>query len=144
MEDRERDRLCRQIVEGSGDAILVADRRGVIRLWNDGAETVFGYSAQEALGQTLDLIVPERLRARHWEGFDRVMATGETRYGHEVLAVPAQHRNGARISVEFTVVLVRDEAGTVAGVAAVLRDVTARWLRVKELEERLARLEEVR
>ncbi|HEY6008775.1 MAG TPA: PAS domain S-box protein [Geobacteraceae bacterium] len=139
MEERELERLCRRIVEASGDAFLFADCRGVIRLWNGGAAAVFGHSAEEALGQTLDLIVPERLRERHWDGFDRVMATGVTRYGHEVLAVPAQRKDGARISVEFTVALIRDEAGAIAGVAAVLRDVTARWLKEKELEARLAR-----
>jgi PAS domain S-box-containing protein len=141
MDNEERDRLCRQIVEASGDAVLFADRRGVIRLWNSGAEAIFGYTPAEAEGETLDLIVPERLRARHWEGFDRVMATGVTRYGHEVLAVPAERRDGTRLSVEFTVALIRDEAGGVAGVAALMRDVTARWQRDKELEARLAELE---
>ena len=136
MENRERERLCRHIVEASGDAILFADRDGVIRLWNAGAEAIFGYPAQEAEGRTLDLIVPERLREHHWEGFNRVMETGVTRYGREVLAVPAQCRDGTRISVEFTVALIRDDGGAVAGVAAVLRDVTARWLREQEARAR--------
>lgn len=136
METRERERLCRRIVETSGDAILFADRDGVIRLWNTGAEAIFGYPAQEAEGRTLDLIVPERLRQRHWEGFNRVMETGVTRYGREVLAVPALRRDGTRISVEFTVALIRDDSGAVAGVAAVLRDVTARWLRERETASR--------
>ena len=134
--------LCTAIVDGSGDAILFADRKGIIRLWNGGATTVFGYHVEEAIGRTLDLIVPESLRNRHWEGFDQVIASGVTRYGHEVLAVPALHKDGSRISIEFTVVLVRDPTGEVAGVAAVIRDVTARWERERELRERLDRLEQ--
>lgn len=133
--------LCQRIVEESGDAILFADRDGVIRLWNKGAAAIFGHSREEAIGRTLDLIVPEKLRSRHWEGFDRVMATGVTQYGHEVLAVPAVRRDGSRISIEFTVVLVRDPAGKVMGVAAVVREVTARWEREKALLDRLAELE---
>jgi PAS domain S-box-containing protein len=136
------DYLCTAIVEGSGDAILFADRKGIIRLWNRGAVTIFGYPAGEAIGRTLDLIVPESLRSRHWDGFDRVMASGVTRYGHEVLAVPALRKDGSRISIEFTVVLVRDPEGEIAGVAAVIRDVTARWQAEQALRERLEQLEQ--
>ncbi|HEY6837643.1 MAG TPA: PAS domain S-box protein [Geobacteraceae bacterium] len=134
--------LCQRIVEESGDGIIFADKDGVIRLWNRGAAAIFGYSREEAIGRTLDLIVPEKLRSRHWEGFDRVMATGTTRYGQEVLAVPAVRRDGNRISIEFTVALVHDAAGKVMGVAAIIRDVTARWEREKALRERVAELEE--
>ena len=134
------DRLYRQIVESTPEAIVVADPRGVIRLWNGGAEQIFGYPAAEALGQTLDLIIPERLRQRHWDGYHRVMATGETRYGRELLAVPAVRKDGARISLEFTVAILRDEAGRPTGIAAVIRDVTARWERERELRARLAAL----
>ncbi len=134
--------LCQRIVEESGDGILFADKDGVIRLWNKGAAAIFGYSREEVIGRTLDPIVPEKLRSRHWEGFDRVMATGTTRYGHEVLAVPAVRRDGNRISIEFTVALVHDAAGKIMGVAAIIRDVTARWEREKALRERVAELEE--
>ena len=140
-ESAEHDWLCRRIVENSPMAILFADREGKIRLWNSGAETVFGYTAKEALGQSLDLIVPERQRPRHWEGWDKVMASGVTKYGRDPLAVPAMRKDGSRISIEFNVVLVRAESGELAGVAAMVQDVTARWQKQKEMNARLAALE---
>jgi PAS domain S-box-containing protein len=133
--------LCRRIVEDSPIAILFADREGKIRFWNKGAETMFGYSSGEALGQSLDLIVPEKQRARHWEGWDKVMATGVTKYGSDVLAVPAMKKDGTRISIEFNVILLKSPAGELEGVAAMLQDVTARWQQQKELRARLAALE---
>ena len=133
--------LCQQIVDHAQDAMIFADGDGVIRLWNAGAEAIFGYRAEEAVGRTLDLIIPENLRARHWSGYRHVMATGVTRYGQEVLAVPALRKDGRRISLEFTVVLLRDAAGELLGPAAVIREVTARWQRDKALKDRLATLE---
>jgi PAS domain S-box-containing protein len=133
--------LCRKIVEESPVAILFADREGKIRLWNAGAEAVFGYTADEALGQSMDLIVPERQRGRHWEGWDRVMATGVTLYGHDVLAVPALKKDGSRISVEFYILLLRAPTGEILGAAALLQDVTVRWKQQKELKARLQALE---
>ena len=133
--------LCQQIVDYAQDAMIFADRDGVIRLWNAGAEAMFGYRAEEAVGRTLDLIIPARLRARHWAGYRQVMATGVTRYGREVLAVPALRKDGTRLSLEFTIILLRDAAGDLLGPAAILRDVTARWQRDKALKERLAALE---
>jgi len=102
---------------------------------------MFGYTAAEALGQSMDLIVPERQRARHWEGWDRVMATGVTRYGHDVLAVPALKKDGTRISVEFYILLLRAPTGEILGAAALMQDVTARWQQQKELKARLQALE---
>ena len=102
--------LCQQIVEGTQEAIIFADHDGIIRLWNGGAEAMFGYQAEEAIGQNLDLIIPERLRGRHWEGYRKVMATGVTRYGRELLAVPALRKDGARISLEFTIVMLRNDS----------------------------------
>ncbi|MCK8604287.1 PAS domain-containing protein [Desulfoferrobacter suflitae] len=134
-------RLCQQIVDGAMDAVIFADREGVIRLWNSGAEKMFGYSSSEALGQSLDIIIPERLRDRHWSGYRQVMASGVTRYGEQLLAVPAVRKDGTRISIEFTIVLVRDEKGEPIGSAAVIRDVTVRWQKEKELKEKLAALE---
>jgi PAS domain S-box-containing protein len=142
MATYEREWLCQRIVEDAPDVIIFADREGVIRLWNAGAEAVFGYQPEDALGKTLDLIVPERLRERHWEGFRRVMATGVTRYGgEELLAVPAIGRDGGRISVEFSIVMLRDAAGEPLGIAAILRDVTQRWQEQQQMRKRLAALE---
>jgi PAS domain S-box-containing protein len=121
--------------------MLFADRKGIIRLWNKGAETIFGYSAREALGQNLDLIIPEKLRERHWEGYYRVMDTGETRYGNELLKVPALRKDGKRVSVEFSILLVRDPQNEIIGSAAVMRDVTERWKKEKALNEKLKSLE---
>ena len=136
-----RDWLCRRIVSESRDAIIYADKDGVIRLWNAGAEAMFGYRAAEMEGQSLDLIIPEALRARHNDGFRRVMAKGESKYAADLLAVPGLRKDGARISLEFTVTLIKDDAGAVLGAAAIIRDVTARWERERELKKRLAALE---
>jgi PAS domain S-box-containing protein len=134
--------LYRQIVEATQEAVIFAASDGRIQLWNGGAERIFGWSQAEAVGQSLDLIIPEKLRGRHWEGWSHVMETGVTRYGTDLLAVPGVRKDGARISLEFTVALIRDGAGAIAGVAAVLRDVTERWQRDRELRARLAELEE--
>lgn len=134
--------LAEQIVDGAGDAIVFADAEGVIRFWNAAAERTFGYPAAEAVGRSLDLIVPEKHRARHWEGYARVMRTGETKYGGELLAVPALRRDGVRISIEFTVTLVRDGEGAVRGIAAVIRDVTARREAERDLRQRVQELEQ--
>jgi PAS domain S-box-containing protein len=133
--------LYQRIVEDSPIAILFADREGKIRFWNSGAEIVFGYQAHEAVGQSLDLIVPEKQRARHWEGWTRVIATGVTKYGRDPLAVPALRKDGTRISIEFHIVLVRSASGELEGAAAMVQDVTAQWQREKELRARLAALE---
>jgi PAS domain S-box-containing protein len=133
--------LYQRIVEDSPIAILFADREGKIRLWNAGAETMFGYPAQEALGESLDLIVPERQRARHWEGWEKVMATGVTKYGRDALAVPALKKDGSRISIEFNIVLLRAPSGELLGAAALIQDVTARWQQQKEMRARIAALE---
>ncbi len=135
------DGLCRRIVEGSGDAVIYADREGIIRFWNASAEFTFGYTPAEAVGQSMDLIIPERLRGRHWEGWRKVIETGVTRYGRELLAVPALKKGGGSLSIEFSIQLVRDDSGTIAGASAIIRDVTARWNRDKELRQRLKELE---
>ena len=132
------DDLFRWIVEAMPEGVVYADRDGVIRLWNRGAETIFGYRAEDAVGQTLDLIVPERWRARHWEGYRKVMETGVTRYGHELLAVPAERKDGTRISIEFSIMLRTDGDGRVLGSAAIVRDVTARWQKEQALRKQRA------
>ena len=133
--------LYQRIVENSPIAILFADREGKIRFWNHGAETMFGYGAQEALGQSLDLIVPEKQRPRHWEGWTRVMASGVTKYGSDPLAVPALKKDGSRISIEFNIILLRAPTGERQGAAAMIQDVTALWQQQKEMRARLAALE---
>ena len=134
--------LARRILEAAGDAVLYAGRDGRIQYWNGGAEAIFGWSAAEAVGQSMDLIIPERLRGRHWEGWEKSMATGVTRYsGRDLLAVPAQRKDGRPLSIEFTIQLLRDEAGVLVGAAAIVRDVTERWSRDKELRKRLKELE---
>jgi PAS domain S-box-containing protein len=121
--------LCQQIVEAMPEAVVVSDRAGMVILWNPGAERMFGYAADEAVGQSLDLIIPERFRARHWAGYQTVMSTGVTRYGEQLLAVPAIRKDGRRLSIEFSIALLRDDSGAPAGAAAIIRDVTARWER---------------
>jgi len=133
--------LFRSIVEQTQFAVIFSDRDGVIQFWNAGAEAMFGYTATEAVGQSLDMIVPERQRARHWEGYHKVMASGITKYGREMLAVPAMRKDGARISVEFAIVLLRAPSGEMLGAAAIMQEVTARWQQQKQLKERLALLE---
>lgn len=134
--------LCRHIVSEAPDVIIFADPEGIIRLWNRGAEEIFGHSAEEALGQPLDLIIPEPLRERHNQGYRRVMATGQTHYGRgELLAVPGLRRDGSRVSLEFSITLLRGDDGRVVGVAAILRDVSARRQQDQELKKRLAHLE---
>jgi PAS domain S-box-containing protein len=133
------DQICRQLVAQAPDAIVYADDHGLIRLWNAGAERIFGHSAAEALGQSLDLIIPENQRARHWAGFDRTLATGVTRYGVDsLLSVPAIRKDGSRLSVEFTILPFHGEAGQIVGMAAIMRDVTARFEEMKVLRKQAA------
>ena len=133
--------LCQRIVAESSLAIIYGDQQGIIRLWNSGAEEMFGWQAQEAIGRSMDLIVPEKHRPRHWEGYHKVMQSGVTKYGRAALAVPALRKDGSRISIEFFVVLVRDEEGKLQGCAALISDVTARWEREKESKAKMAALE---
>jgi PAS domain S-box-containing protein len=130
--------LSETIIRETADAIVYADADGAIRFWNAAAERIFGYAAIEAIGQSLDLIIPENLRGRHWEGFRQVMQTGKSRYGAgDLLAVPAQRKDGTRISVEFTIVPLRDSGGRMLGMAAILRDVTKRFNEMKALRDQL-------
>jgi PAS domain S-box-containing protein len=135
------DWLSQKIIENSNDAVMFSDRLGIIQLWNIGAERMFGYSASEAVGQSLDLIIPENLRQRHWDGYFRVMESGTSRYSIDMLSTPAKTKDGTRISTEFSMVLVAGDDGQMLGVAAIIRDVTARWLRERELKERVRELE---
>ena len=131
--------LGEALLHSASDAIIATDREGRITFWNPGAERIFGFAAGEATGQSLDLIIPENLRARHWSGFRHTMATGTSRYGHgDLLSVPGLTRDGRRVSVEFTIVLLRDGMQAVTGTVAVMRDVSKRFEEVRELKRRLA------
>jgi PAS domain S-box-containing protein len=127
--------LFQAIVEQAPDAIIFADREGAIRVWNRGAEAVFGYAAAEVLGNSLDVIIPERLRRAHWEGFRRAIDTGQTKFGGRVLTTRSVHKDGSKLYVDLSFGLIRDEAGAIAGALAVGRDCTARHI------ERAARLQ---
>jgi PAS domain S-box-containing protein len=130
-----------QLIEAIGDAIVVADLNGAITLWNPAAERMFGFTRNEAMGQLLDLIIPQRLQQRHWEGYRKTMETGETRYGHDLLRVPAVHKEGRTLSIAFTVALLYSEQHAVTGIAAVIRDETERFNEERSLRKRLAELE---
>ena len=131
--------LALTLAREAPDAIIYADAGGVVRFWNHGAERIFGFPADEAVGQTLDLIIPEGLRARHWAGYAATMQSGNTRYGAgEILAVPAMRKDGRRISIEFTILPFRDDAGRMAGIAAMLRDVTVRFEEMRALRRQVA------
>jgi PAS domain S-box-containing protein len=128
-------------VEALGDAIVVADPSGAITVWNPAAERLFGFTPAEALGHSLDLIIPERLRERHWAGYEKTMATGETRYAHDVLRVPAVHKDGRALSIAFTVGLLKSPQGTVTGIVAAIRDETQSFNEKRDLLKRLAACE---
>ncbi|MEY4643958.1 MAG: hypothetical protein RLZZ596_789 [Pseudomonadota bacterium] len=130
-----------QLVSVMGDAVVVCDTQGSITLWNPAAEYMFGFTEAEALGQSLDLIIPERLRQRHWEAYHKTMVTGQTRYGHDVLRVPAVNKAGSPMSISFTVALLNDANGKVIGIASVIRDETIKFQVERLMRKRLAELE---
>jgi PAS domain S-box-containing protein len=128
-----------RLVSGMPDAIIYADAEGVIRRWNRGATRIFGFTEAEALGQSLDVIIPENLRERHWQGYRATMRTGQTRYGDgQILSVPAIRKDSTRISVEFTIVLFTDDSGQMVGIAAIMRDTAARFEELRALRRQLA------
>lgn len=133
--------LAATIVKDAPDAILYSDKEGVIRFWNGGCERIFGYGAVEAIGRSLDIIIPEGLRERHWRGHRETIRTGRTKYGAgDLLAVPAIRKDGARISVEFSIIPFKDANGIIIGMAAIMRDVTKRFEEIKALrKERFTR-----
>jgi PAS domain S-box-containing protein len=133
------DLLAEAVLSTESDAIIAADKDGIIRFWNPGAERVFGFTRGEAIGQSLDIIIPERLRKRHWDGYHRVIASGESRYGHgDLLAVPGIKKDGVRLSVEFTIVPLRERTGQLIGLTAIMRDVTKRFEETRRMKHQLA------
>ena len=127
-------------IQAAGDAIIAVGKDGKIILWNPAAQRVFGFTAADAVGRSLDLIIPERFRERHWSGFHQVMLSGQTRYGADVLRVPALHKDGRALSIAFTVALV-DSDNDSRTIVAIVRDETQRWNEERELRRRLAEFE---
>jgi PAS domain S-box-containing protein len=132
---------CHQLVAAVGDAIIASDASGAITLWNPGAARMFGYTEEEAIGQSLDLITPERLRNRHWEGYNKSMATGTTKYGNDLLRVPAVHKDGRAMSIAFTVAMLFTPENKVGAIVAIIRDETVRFAEERALKKRVAELE---
>lgn len=133
------DHLGQQLIKDMPDALIVSDAEERILVWNAGAQRIFGFTAEEALGQLLEIIIPENLRKRHSDGYAETMATGKTRYGAgDLLAVPALHKDGHRISIQFSIMPIRDEDGRLDGIAAIMRDVTADFEERKTLRRELA------
>ena len=131
--------FAERLVSGMSDAIVYADAEGVIRVWNRGATRIFGFAEVEAVGHSLDIIIPENLRERHWQGYRATMHTGQSRYGDgQLLSVPAVRKDGTRVSVEFTIVPFTDDAGHMTGIAAIMRDATARFEELRALRRQLA------
>jgi PAS domain S-box-containing protein len=131
--------FAERLVSGMSDAIVYADAEGVIRVWNRGATRVFGFTEAEAVGRSLDIIIPENLRERHWQGYRATMRTGQSRYGDgQILSVPAVRKDGTRVSVEFTIVPFSDDAGRMIGIATIMRDATARFEELRALRRQLA------
>ena len=130
--------LAEAILSANSDAVIAADKEGVIVFWNPGAERIFGYASTDAIGRSLDIIIPSRLRKRHWDGYHRVMKSGESRYGHgDILAVPGIKKDGNQISIEFTITPMRDETDRLVGLIAILRDVTKRFEEIRALKRKL-------
>ncbi|MBJ2157124.1 PAS domain-containing protein [Variovorax sp. IB41] len=130
-----------QLVAGAGDAIMVCDAKGAITLWNKAAERIFGFTEAEALGQSLDIIISMRQRQRHWDGYNKTMETAVTKYGADVLRVPALHKDGHTLSIAFTVSMLFAPDQTVSGIVAIVRDETARFAEERKLRARLVEVE---
>ena len=130
-----------KFVQAAGDAIIAANTDGLIIFWNPAAERIFGYTKNEALNHSLDLIIPERLRERYWKGYRQVMKSGHTRYGSELLRVPAVHKDGRPLSISFTVALLFSPSAQIQAIAAIIRDETNRWNEERALRQRVLELE---
>ncbi len=130
-----------QLVEALGDGVIVCDATGAITVWNAAATRIFGFTEADAIGQSLDIIIPERQRQRHWDGYHKTMDTGQTRYGADVLRVPALHKEGKPLSIAFTVAMLHTPEGKVSAIVAIVRDETVRWGEERALKAKVAQLE---
>jgi PAS domain S-box-containing protein len=134
--------LFQALVEQAPDAIIFADRGGTIQVWNRGAEAVFGYSAAEVVGTSLNVIIPERLQGAHWEGFRRAIDSGQTESGNRVLTTRSVHKDGHKLYLDLSFGLLKDRAGAVVGALAIGRDCTTRYLADLALRARVLELEQ--
>jgi PAS domain S-box-containing protein len=130
-----------ELIAAVGDAVMVCDAQGAITLWNPACERMFGHAEADVLGKTMDMIIPERLRKRHWEGYEKTMATGVTKYGQDVLRVPAVHKDGHTMSIAFTVAMLYAPDGKVSAIASIIRDESSRFNEERALKKRLSELE---
>jgi PAS domain S-box-containing protein len=130
-----------QLVTAVGDAVIAADAAGAITLWNPAAARLFGYEESEALGRSLDIITPHRHQQRHWDGYYKTMETGKTKYGNDLLKVPATHKDGRALSIAFTVAMLFTPDEKVSAIVAVIRDETARFAEERNLKRRIMELE---
>lgn len=130
-----------QLVESAADAIMACDAAGKITLWNAASARMFGFTEAEALGQSLDIIIPQRQQARHWEGYHVTMASGITKYGSSVLRVPAVHKDGHTLSIAFTVSLMHSSEGKVSAIVALVRDESVKFAEERALKKRVIELE---
>lgn len=130
-----------QLVDALGDGVIVCDAGGAITVWNPAATRIFGFTEADAIGQSLDIIIPERQRQRHWDGYHKTMDTGKTRYGADVLRVPALHKEGKPLSIAFTVAMLYTPEGKVSSIVAIVRDETVRWSDERALKVKVAQLE---
>ncbi len=126
------------VVSAVGDAAVACDAAGVIVLWSPAAERLFGYSESEDLGQSLDIIISQRLQQHHWDGYHKTMETGCTKYGHDVLRVPAIDKSGRDMSIAFTVAMLNKPDGVPEYIVSIIRDETARFKKDREMRKRLA------
>jgi PAS domain S-box-containing protein len=137
-EDLLRANIAASLLDAKSDAVVACDRDGIIRFWNPGAARIFGFPADETIGESLDLIIPERLRARHWDGYRGMMTSGQSQYGEgHILSVPGRRKDGSQVSVEFTINVLRNDQGNVTHLIAIMRDVTERFEEMKRLRARL-------
>lgn len=132
---------CKALVESIGDAVIASDPSGAINLWNPSATRMFGFTEAEALGKSLDIIIPQRQQQRHWDGYHKTMETGITKYGNDVLRVPAVHKDGHTLSIAFTVAMLHTPDGKISAIVAVVRDESARFAEDRAQKKRLTELE---
>jgi PAS domain S-box-containing protein len=130
--------LGEAIISAKSDAIVAADKDGNVVFWNLGAKRDICYASADAVGRSFDIIIPTRLRKRHWNGYHRVLKAGESRYGHgDILAVPAIKKNGMGLSIEFSIIPLRNETNELVGLIAIIRDVTKRFEEIRALKRKL-------